>query len=361
MKGCGVKVLVHAINGVGFGHMTRTALIVESLRQACKDLRAVFVTNSRFPEFLSRYGCKVYPLKHYPGAGPMSYDAYLSANDQVIRRIIAREQPDCLLMDSEFNKSLVQYCFDTGLKTCFVLRNTTDAKVVHLFRERWLEKVDLLLVPHELRSVNALQRKIFLQHHRVCFTGPIFRNASPIRRRRSGAVRLLITFSTGAQIPENRFFYRMVETFLARLKSAHGEIKGRKIDPLIVTGPFFDTTVCDLHGYKKKKFHPDLPLLMSGSDLIVSAAGYNTVNEIVQTRTPALLVPLPRMADDQFARARELAATGGARVVKRSLWAEVNSLLRPGILDSMRQKHSLMVSGNAQAAAAVADLVCSRP
>ncbi len=49
---------------------------------------------------------------------------------------------------------------------------------------------------------------------------------------------------------------------------------------------------------------PELHNLFSKVDLVISAAGYNTVLELACTDVPVLLVPVPRYTDDQEKRAR---------------------------------------------------------
>ena len=49
---------------------------------------------------------------------------------------------------------------------------------------------------------------------------------------------------------------------------------------------------------------PELHNMFSKADLVISAAGYNTVLELACTDVPVLLVPVPRYTDDQEKRAK---------------------------------------------------------
>lgn len=49
---------------------------------------------------------------------------------------------------------------------------------------------------------------------------------------------------------------------------------------------------------------PALNDVFRAADLVISTAGYNSVLELAETDTPALLVPIPRSFDDQVARVR---------------------------------------------------------
>jgi predicted glycosyltransferase len=48
---------------------------------------------------------------------------------------------------------------------------------------------------------------------------------------------------------------------------------------------------------------PDLPERFAGADLVISAAGYNSILELACTDVCVLLVPVRRTYDDQFGRA----------------------------------------------------------
>ena len=50
-------------------------------------------------------------------------------------------------------------------------------------------------------------------------------------------------------------------------------------------------------------FEPDTLAAFASADLVISQAGYNTVTELEQLATKAILVPLETNWDDQFARA----------------------------------------------------------
>jgi hypothetical protein len=77
--------------------------------------------------------------------------------------------------------------------------------------------------------------------------------------------------------------------------------------------------------------------LMPGVDAAVSAGGYNSVTELMYAGVPSVLLPQPRIADDQDARARAAADTGAARIAS-----------------SVEQVPALLDELHAQAGAAVA-------
>lgn len=62
----------------------------------------------------------------------------------------------------------------------------------------------------------------------------------------------------------------------------------------------------------------DLPERLGWSHIVIARAGASTIAELTTAGRPAILVPLPIATDDhQTANAREMEASGGARVIKQ--------------------------------------------
>jgi radical SAM protein with 4Fe4S-binding SPASM domain len=360
-----MKILIHAINGIGLGHLVRTLEIAKALQVQKEDVQIVFVTNSAFPDLIIREGFKVYRLKYHTNMvldGTISYEAYLQANYLRIRALIKKERPDMVLMDSEFNSPLVDFCFESKLKTCFVARRTTDQNFNHLSQKGFLDKVDLVLVPHIQEEISPAQRNVLLKHKNVHFVGPILRSVGQANKKiKDGKFRILITFAAGSDIPDNKEMYSKVSDFLAELKKRKMRIGAKEALATIVAGPFFKEGVCDLHGFKCRKFDGDLPGLMAVSDLVISPAGYNLTNEIIATKTPALLVPLATQEDDQFARARLLEDKGCAVIVRSGIWESLERLIVGHKTDKMRSAFPEIIQGNMTAAGQIIDLLQDKP
>ena len=63
----------------------------------------------------------------------------------------------------------------------------------------------------------------------------------------------------------------------------------------------------------------DMPAKLADAHLVIARAGASTIAELTAAGRPAILVPLPSAADDhKTVNAREMAAAGGARVIKQS-------------------------------------------
>ncbi len=94
----------------------------------------------------------------------------------------------------------------------------------------------------------------------------------------------------------------------------------------------------------------DLPARLAWSHLVIARAGASTIAELTAAGRPAILVPLPGATDDhQTANAREMARSGGARVIPQSRFNPVE-------LGKQMQKLGLAPQALANAAARAASV-----
>lgn len=69
---------------------------------------------------------------------------------------------------------------------------------------------------------------------------------------------------------------------------------------------------------------PDMPDKLAWSHLVIARAGASTIAELTAAGRPAILIPLPSATDDhQTVNAREMAASGGARMIAQSQFTPV--------------------------------------
>ena len=97
-----MKILIHAINGVGLGHIIRTLEIAKALIKLRKDAEVIFVTNSQFPQIISDNGFKYYQLKLNTKQvleNKVSYREYAAYNAVSFINVIKREYPDLVLFE----------------------------------------------------------------------------------------------------------------------------------------------------------------------------------------------------------------------------------------------------------------------
>jgi predicted glycosyltransferase len=346
-----MKLLIHAINGIGLGHVIRTLRVAAALAECRPDVDIVFVTNTKYSEILKRK-YKTYTLKRDTRAvieKQYSYEEYLRYNTMAISKIIVHEKPDAVLFDCELNKELVLFCRTHLIKTVYVLRIPTAERFSAIKED--LTLFDLIIVPHEDNDFPAEQKEALLKR-RAVFTGPIVDRCdySADNARKN----VLMTFGSGAGIPENFPFFSAADSFLKFLRENNSVIDGYPIHMDIVTGPFYEGG-CDLSGFQVRSTSDSLVRDMYEAKAVISAAGYNTINEIVHTKTPAVVVPLSRRWDDQFQRADRLERLGCIRVARNSILDPLRDIFKNWQI--YHDKFPCMRSGNQQAARVLSEVL----
>ncbi|MCK5179945.1 MAG: hypothetical protein KAR32_10480 [Candidatus Omnitrophica bacterium] len=339
-----MKLLIHAINGIGLGHVIRTGRIAEALKKLRPDGKIVFATNTKYSAILKE-SYKTYILRKDTREvieGRYSYEEYLRYNEMAIRKIISHERPDAVLFDCELNKELVFFCRKNSIKTVYVLRITTPKRFSDI--KKYLDLFELVIVPHEEEGFPSDQKDLLLSLSAV-FVGPII----DLRDCPKGSVRknVLITFGSGARIPENAPLYTAVDSFLAFLRKNDSMIGPHRVDVDIVTGPFYEGG-CDLRGFTTRPTSDSLVEDMHRSRIVVSGAGYNTINEIIGTKTPAVVIPLSRRWDDQFQRAENLGWLGCIKVAQKDILGPMRDILENW--QDYHEKFPPIKSGNAHVA-----------
>lgn len=108
---------------------------------------------------------------------------------------------------------------------------------------------------------------------------------------------------------------------------------------------------------------PDLPERLAWAHLVIARAGASTIAELTAAGRPAILIPLPSATDDhQTANAREMARSGGARMIPQGRFTPIELAkqmqklaLDPEALANAANRARAV--GKPDAARALADLV----
>lgn len=95
-----MKVLVHAIDGIGLGHVARTVALASELESQAPGVRIVFVTNAIFTDPIAHAGFKKYALPvdtKMVVDGRLSYPAYLRMNFTALLELSQKKNPTLFL------------------------------------------------------------------------------------------------------------------------------------------------------------------------------------------------------------------------------------------------------------------------
>jgi UDP-N-acetyl-D-glucosamine dehydrogenase len=331
------KFLLYSHDTYGLGNIRRTLLLAEELASQYPHAAILIVTGSpmihafRIPE-----GVDYIKLPCLDRVDAERYEPrFLSAWAAEVRRIRSAllEQavfgfaPDLMIVDKrpggvdgELLPAL-RRLRETQHPTRLVLgvRDILDAPA-HTRRsfansrtfDTILEHYDEVWIYGEQSIFDAVEQYAFPEDvaRMTHFCGYLKRSIA-VSPRSDGTPHVLVTTGGGGDGS------RMIETYLQGLSELP---PGCDIRTTVVLGPEMPvgnrTALLGRFGQLAERgvtfleFEPDLPLLLSQSDVVVSMAGYNTICELLLFGRRAVLVPRAEPVQEQLIRARLFAARG---------------------------------------------------
>jgi UDP-N-acetylglucosamine--N-acetylmuramyl-(pentapeptide) pyrophosphoryl-undecaprenol N-acetylglucosamine transferase len=323
-----MRILYHAIDGTGLGHLVRLSSIASAVRSLEPSAHQIFVTNTGHPEFLRLCGLPAIILPEDDAAPSFvihrrRHTISRAANIRLITRIAAEYDPDVVVFDTYFPSVVVRELHKRGFLTVLILR---DCKGRYL-RAR-LDNADFgaftsILIPHSADEFNAHNSKAILTRLKaltiIKFVGPVVRRdqihpnvlqavMSRYRIKLHHKVVLIMCGGGGYIGWTRRFLYwsACAATEIAKQR--------QNIVVVVITGPF----ACDIilpKACRVAKWEPHLPLLIARADLVVTHGGYNSVHEVLAAGRRAIVVRSPRKYEDQGIRIDALAKCGRVRTI----------------------------------------------
>ncbi|MCA9218099.1 MAG: hypothetical protein KDB27_33740, partial [Planctomycetales bacterium] len=153
---------------------------------------------------------------------------------------------------------------------------------------------------------------------KTTFVGPIVREPKPaetLALKDKYAIRddsfvLISTCGGGGFRADAEFMLESMTKADSAIRAVIGDI-----DHLFFLGPRYTGTVDTRSPMRIENSESQLASLFPLCDLVVAAAGFNTVNELLAAKTPAVFLPGTRRYDDQAERVLALEKHGLARVM----------------------------------------------
>lgn len=288
-------------NRRGMGHLMRALNIAAALRQADPMSRITLHGRSAPPAGLCPDDMQV-----------IVEDADNNSSSWVAT--LRREEPDVVIYDTMLPDGEEPFAAHTRL--AYVMRKCMPEQQEAVYSHPLLPRMSAILIPHLASQFEAVPPPAVAA---VCrFVGPIVRRArpglAPELRLRHGIDRgdflLVSTVGGGGFESQADRFFEIVMTAHAKVHLALPRLRH-----LVVLGPNYAKEIAPTGGLRVIRFEPELVSLLALADLVVAEGGYNTVNELLMTSTPAIFVPSVRGKDDQFERVLVLGELGRARVI----------------------------------------------
>jgi predicted glycosyltransferase len=323
-----MRILYYAINGSGLGHLTRLSAIVLAVRQQVPDVHQLMVTSANYPPLLTRLRMPSIILPHDGETPLLAVDRrQRTVSAKLVRQILSDTvrayDPKVLVFDTHAPWGLVDEARKDGRQPVLVLRHCRDEVIAKLLSDGTLSRFSLVLLPHSREQLAAIIAAATLRQldnlSVVRYVGgiafPTVLNAAEIERvaARHGIANgerlILVCAGSGGYRAINRRFFE---------KACRAAVAYRGDDPSVhvvcIAGPFADAMPSGLN-CTVVDAEPELQLLMARADLVISHGGYNSVQEVLRTSSRAVLVPMPRGAEDQAALVGSLLPRSGTRAV----------------------------------------------
>jgi UDP-N-acetylglucosamine--N-acetylmuramyl-(pentapeptide) pyrophosphoryl-undecaprenol N-acetylglucosamine transferase len=309
--------LFFCVNGAGLGHLNRCLAIARRIARLQPAADICFLTSCRMLEVIAREGYLPYhipPLAAYGGRMKAAYwDRMLHTQ---IRLIVEQHRPTTFVYDG-----IALYPgLRRALQTCRFERRAMILRLRHIHAQpeqlsQGLGLFDRIIHPGEAgEDRSGLPSPTEqLQPHRVApilhlDRSEILPRVEARRRLRLPIDRLVVYLQLGSGNIDD-----------AGTWTSHAlELLARCPDLEVVLGqsPIADREMTPPPGVHLIRQYPNARFF-NAFDLAISAAGYNTVHELLFFEVPAILVPMPRLTDDQEGRARAVERAGAAVVVRR--------------------------------------------
>ncbi len=320
-----VRVLNYAINGLGVGHVTRLRSISRWLRRLSEEnncrMEILFITSSEADVLLFQDGFPVFkiPSRTIIKEATRSPEHFEQAARECVWAILEAMRPDLLIVDTAPAGSFGEFlpfpgmdAFELCRHKAFIYRPMKSSAALKGNFQKTLERYDLILVPEY--SGNSTIHVPDPVVTRVDWCGPIVSLDRSELLDRESALRSLGIKESGFQvyISTGGGGHEESERRLHDVCAALADVRDAQL--LVAAGPLYRGSRVSL---------PNLAWLdtrgmashLAAVDIAVSAAGYNSFNELMFAGIPTVFLPLDTPADDQWERARRAETTGAGLVL----------------------------------------------
>ena len=344
----------YAINGIGLGHLARTIAIARALGKEGHDF--LFLTSSPATELLDGESLPYvqFPSDHHLATKSLALKdkTYSRLLHGVVGTTINSFDPHVFVVDTlpTGSRGELSQLATSARRSAFILREQRrppDPATVAA-----INQYDQILIPH---ADSPSSTPAGIAAEKVTFTGPILLRSKEDRPAQlpdalEGVPRPLVGVAFGGG--GDRDFLALVD-WIDRAAPRHPDLHFAVSIP-----PLLRENVPPFAGENITRFeHCPLADLWQNFDLVISAAGYNSTNELLHFGVPTIFVPLERPLDDQHARAEALAREGAATVATAmddiSLDRALTELKDPGRRQTIAAKaRSTLSTNGAEIAAA---------
>ncbi len=291
------RILFRIHNRKGMGHLMRSMNIARELLAMDDRHDILFYVRSAPPFDLAKLGIR-YVMSGDPDE--------MSLDEPAVRDFAPQLVVDDTILPE-----------DGPAQRVFVMRRCVESRQQSIFATPALKTVNRVIVPHAEEEF-GYDLAAWLREKTV-FVGPIVRRPEAVvveqlRRKYGLAPDDFVLVST----PGGGGFDKDAALFFDAVREAHKQVVARlpNLRHIVIRGPVSSAEVEPVDDHMQVVgTEPELVSLFSIASLIISAGGYNSVQEIRLTKRPAIFLPGQRKYDDQEERVQKFEAEGLARVL----------------------------------------------
>jgi predicted glycosyltransferase len=304
------RILFHAINGKGVGHVVRLSVIASALQNRAEI--AFFSTCA----FANRY----WPGKIFGVSDRLDERFELTLEQRhllAFHLALKKFSPDIVVFDTHWPYSVMGQLRDNAIRTVLILRMLALERMDQELRLA-IRDFSSVLIPHHLaeleRTYEVSPELIQLMTVPPCLCiGPVARTTAHRNRDKS----VIFTLGGGGEY-WHLSEARSVRRFLDEFKSAASVLMDKlAIEPIFAAGPLFNQDDDKLSPFKVVRSH-NLHEMFGPDTIVVTRGGYNTCWEAVAAGAGLIIVGehIAHGVEDVGTRGRFLAAEGVAKHVQ---------------------------------------------
>lgn len=287
------RILIHAINHIGLGHMNRAISVAQWLKKDLPGLQVLFLIEGG-EDFIAPTG---FPWIFVAGQGNEA-ESY----ERITRQTLEIFQPDLSIHETFLRESIHYPVRDAGIRQ--VLMGNVGNILRAQFRDRLslVNDMNLAIILQQPEEVEPADRALIAGYKgKTLYAGPLVRYK---KQMMSGDLRkklglkpeqrvILLTLAGGG--------WEASKEILANMLAAREEILAQypQARMIAITGPYFTGELPPVDDFVcyASRFEPFFNDYLDISSVVVSMAGYSTVNEVAGSGIPAVCVPTAESGD----------------------------------------------------------------